>query len=483
MTSRRSFIHSVSLATGVLVLPGKVFSNSLNKELVNEPEKGRSGKSIISKLIEAVTAGNLLIVEKLLNADKELLYARTGNDISMYSLAFFNRHEAVAKFFTDSGYIPDLFDHAAAGKPDKIREAFKERPELAFITNRFGYSLLHYAALAGQTVSVDSLIGGPSVSPDAVAKDEGQTPAMLFMLQWPDAAAAYQMMFSCLSNGANPNLADKNKYTLLHKAAETGNLKVVELLLRKGAAINITDINGNTPLSIAKTKSNNNIIKALEDRDKVRRDKYITRTRADKNGHAPVTKNDTGIPQVWVDKFTSVAHFDAEESARMIKKCPDLVYCRSAWDELPVEGCAHIGTAAVMNVLLDAGSPYSICTAASIGDFYKVKDLLKENPELIYERGPHDLPLIFYTAVTNGMAVDLAEILLNAGADINASASGRTALHHATAMGRSKLVDFLLQKGANQNIVCTSPFLYGTPMDIAKQFKRDNIIELLKKYQ
>lgn len=51
-----------------------------------------------------------------------------------------------------------------------------------------------------------------------------------------------------LENGADPDATDHFESTPLHRAAAKGNLKMIQILLRHNASVNIQDSEGNTPL-------------------------------------------------------------------------------------------------------------------------------------------------------------------------------------------------------------------------------------------
>jgi ankyrin repeat protein len=69
-------------------------------------------------------------------------------------------------------------------------------------------------------------------------------------------------------NNHNINTIFRNGYTALHMVISKNNFELIQLLLDKGANINIRDSNGNTPLNIACSLSivKVNIIKLLIDR-------------------------------------------------------------------------------------------------------------------------------------------------------------------------------------------------------------------------
>ncbi|PQM36583.1 F-box/kelch-repeat protein SKIP4 [Prunus yedoensis var. nudiflora] len=69
-----------------------------------------------------------------------------------------------------------------------------------------------------------------------------------------------------LEKGVKPNLADYDKRTALHLASCEGCTEIVDLLLHKGADVNSTDRWGRTPLSDARSFSQEAVCKILEAR-------------------------------------------------------------------------------------------------------------------------------------------------------------------------------------------------------------------------
>ena len=89
--------------------------------------------------------------------------------------------------------------------------------------------------------------------------------------------------------------------------------------------------------------------------------------------------------------------------------------------------------------------------AVEKGDLGKVKALLASDPSLVNARHPSNkaTPLIFAIIYAKG---EVAKLLLEKGADVNARASnGHTALHYASAYGLIDIVKSLLDNGASVN--------------------------------
>jgi ankyrin repeat protein len=59
-----------------------------------------------------------------------------------------------------------------------------------------------------------------------------------------------------IKNGADVNNRDMCNTTPLHKAAHYGTVEILKLLIAKGAKIDATNCDGDTPLKIAETNWN-----------------------------------------------------------------------------------------------------------------------------------------------------------------------------------------------------------------------------------
>jgi ankyrin repeat protein len=65
--------------------------------------------------------------------------------------------------------------------------------------------------------------------------------------------------------GANVNTRDQDGYTPLHLASSDGNVNVVRVLLDAGAIVDATNIDGYTPLHYASSDGHVNMARVLLD--------------------------------------------------------------------------------------------------------------------------------------------------------------------------------------------------------------------------
>jgi ankyrin repeat protein len=115
------------------------------------------------------------------------------------------------------------------------------------------------------------------------------------------------------------------------------------------------------------------------------------------------------------------------------------------------------------------------------GDAARVRALLSEDPQRIHERGAHDFALLWYTAIGGGR-VELAELLLDAGAEVERQHHlGTTALHWAAMRGQVDLAALLLERGADPNRAGRK---FGgtpeTPLELALGRDQQDVAALLR---
>ena len=176
--------------------------------------------------------------------------------------------------------------------------------------------------------------------------------------------------------------------TCLHVAVKQGSVKLIDLLLERGADPNALDRNQETPL-------------------------YFT-------------------------------PFGAGDVARRLLQGGATPGVRNLADDSPLQIAASEGDYSVVEALLDHGADVNARHSRS---YWAWNENPGEWPLLGETRSTRPL----YSAACRG-SIDLADLLLCAGADMEALSFGWSALHAAAAMPDSAMVEFLLQRGANPNV-------------------------------
>jgi ankyrin repeat protein len=343
---------------------------------------------------------------------------------------------------------PDIFEAAAAGNQDRVKELLKEAPDLVDLRDDDGLTALHYAGAGGQVEMAGLLLqSGADLS-------GGSESPLIPMVDYQDSAVALDMATALLTNGSDANAKRRDGTSALEIASRHGNTELVRMLLRRGA------------------EGGSN--------EKVDRNDYGGRYAQDLHGN-PVHRDDrNGLPRTLVNQFVTVSHFDAAKVREMFKGSPALLSVRSTWDELPIEAAAHMGNVPLAQFFADGGAPVSTCTAVMLGLTGMVRKSVGADPNRVRERGAHDLPILAYTIFVEERT-ELAAFLLASGADANAAGFGQTPLHFAAAKGYAEIARLLLDHGAEVNGVTRTRKGPGpTALAVARQKKQDAVARLLE---
>jgi ankyrin repeat protein len=112
------------------------------------------------------------------------------------------------------------------------------------------------------------------------------------------------------------------------------------------------------------------------------------------------------------------------------------------------------------------------------GDKFTVSSLLETTPSLAHWKSPEIGLTALHLAARNGR-MEVAELLLAKGADVNAATSyGETPLYTAASNCRGEFVKLLLAKGANVN----ARSLAGTPLKAARQNSCEETMLILQQH-
>jgi ankyrin repeat protein len=443
---RRTFMTGVVGAAIAAAVPAtiqaresaKPFENpSMNTTPAFEPGQ--------SAFLQAVTAGDTHAVEAFLGQDPSLLYARDVQGQSAYLLAAYAGQRQVMSLLESKGLVMDIYEVAAGLKLDRFNEILRQAPGLVLVPNSAGDTLLHVAALCGQSAAIDNAI---TYGPDFALRNPKRknVTAAHIGLQCPDQSAAEAMAFAMIGNGLDPNLTTTEGDTILHSAAHAGYPRVILLLLEKGADANAKNAAGQTAMDIARAAGKIEAAELLRKAGSVKRDHYAQRYLYGPN-FAPLKRDDTnGIPRDFINAFVVASHVNLDRVKKWLQLCPELLNTRSAWDELPVEAAAHMGRADIGEFFLERGAAYSLPTATVFGSLDDVKRMLSEHPERIQERGAHSFPLLWFAAFGKPR-LDFAEYLVKMGANPQDDMRGRTVLHVAAGKGHMDLCRYFLELG------------------------------------
>ena len=183
-----------------------------------------------AELVGAVNAGDAARVRAILVDDAWLVAARDEAGVSVLMLARYRFDREVTDALLAADPELDVFEAAALGYVDRLRERLMDDPGAAASFSPDGFTALHFAAFFGKAEAAKVLLEhGASV--DVYTRNP-------FANQPLHAAAAGRHIEVCrvlLAAGADVNAAQHGGYTPLHEAAQHGDAEMTELFLSAGA--------------------------------------------------------------------------------------------------------------------------------------------------------------------------------------------------------------------------------------------------------
>jgi len=154
----------------------------------------------MSELLQAVYQGDQARAEELLAADPEL----------------------------------DVFEAAAVGRTDRVRELLDQNAALANAWAEDGFQPLGLASFFGHVESVRLLLErGAEVN--SASRNDMKVMPLHSAAATGDAEARYEIAKLLLENGADPNARQQDDFTPLMAADQSGDERLAQLLEEHGA--------------------------------------------------------------------------------------------------------------------------------------------------------------------------------------------------------------------------------------------------------
>ncbi len=335
-----------------------------------------------------------------------------------------------AKLLLDAGANYDMLSAIWLADSNRVCAMLKNNPKEAL-----GEGVLATAAAYGRTAIVKLLLDHK-----ADPKDRGLGwPALYFALEFPEvvqlllkagADAKFRIEFTDLFNkGIGP------EQTLLHCAAELGQVDTGKLLLEAGVSVDSHDAYHKTPLQWAARAGKPEMVK------------FFLQNKASVAG------------KVGRQAMAEAAQFVGNAKTQEDRE-------------------KQAGHRAVIDILLAHSVPMDLFTAIGLDKVDRVKELLNEKPELARSADPEgqrgNLPL--HLAVICDCK-QIVTLLLDAKAPINAiNERGNTPLHEAAFWERNEIAKLLIERKADVNAKDTDG---GTPMHQTARYGTLEMVRLL----
>ena len=199
-----------------------------------------------SDIFDAIAAGDLDRVRKLIAEDAALAGARDAQGLSAVTQARYHGEKDIVDVLLGAGLDLDVFEAAAVGRLERVRELLENDPALVSSFSADGFTPLHLAAFFGHA-DIARLLVERGADTNAVARNPMQVRPL------HSAAAARQLEIAELlvNHGADVNASQERGFTPLHAAAQNGDVELARLLLERGARREQAAENGNRAADFA----------------------------------------------------------------------------------------------------------------------------------------------------------------------------------------------------------------------------------------
>jgi uncharacterized protein len=183
-----------------------------------------------SEIFDAIAEGDLDRVRKLVADDTTLAGARDAQGLSAVIQARYHGHDDLVDALLDTAPELDVFEAAAVGRIERVRELVESDPSLVSSFSPDGFTPLHLAAFFGYP-DVARLLVERGAETRAVARN----PMRVMPLHSAAAARQLEIAKLLLDGGADVNASQERGFTPLHEAAQNGDVGLTRLLLERGA--------------------------------------------------------------------------------------------------------------------------------------------------------------------------------------------------------------------------------------------------------
>lgn len=207
----------------------------------------------------AIRNGNSKEVERLLQANPDLIRACSAEGLSPILVAAYHRQNEIAEFLISHKVLLDIFEAAATGRVNHVVRILARNPELAEAYSPDGFQPLGLAALCGH-LEVAQFFLRAGVAINSLSHNALQA-APIHLAVTGGYASIVQVL---LEHGADPNVRQSGGLTPLHLAAKNGNLQIVLMLLLNGADLSLKTDDGRTALNLAQESGYAEVVELLK---------------------------------------------------------------------------------------------------------------------------------------------------------------------------------------------------------------------------
>lgn len=212
----------------------------------------------VEALFEAIKRGDTAGVRSLVDQDPALLESADAEGISAVLLAVYHGQKEILNDLLTRNPKLTIFEAAAAGQSERVRERVSRDPGSALTYSPDGYTALGLASFFGHLEIVTLLLGlGAEVN--VVSRND------MAVRPLHSAAAGRHLAVAqvLLAHGADVHAKSHGGWTALHSAADHGQIEFIRLLLEHGARPDVRNNEGLSPLDLARRGAHSEVADLL----------------------------------------------------------------------------------------------------------------------------------------------------------------------------------------------------------------------------
>ncbi|WP_167882252.1 ankyrin repeat domain-containing protein [Leptospira langatensis] len=203
----------------------------------------------MSDIFQMIAAGQKAQVIYSLREAPDLCSKQNAEGITPVLFALYFGKEDIVQAYLTLGIPLNLYEAAALGNEERVRELIEGNPSLVHSYSPDGWTPLHLSAHFGHISLIKYLLDkGADIHAKSKSKFSlGNTALHSAVASWKTDAVALLLEY-----GANPNFTQEGGFSPLHIAASRqGSEQIVHLLLQKGADPDLKTEDGKTARDIA----------------------------------------------------------------------------------------------------------------------------------------------------------------------------------------------------------------------------------------
>jgi ankyrin repeat protein len=212
-------------------------------------------------LFDAIDGDDPDRLRTILAESPSLAAARDDEGVSAVLHALYHGRPELAG--TIAAALPrlDIFEAAALGRADRVRELLTADSGLARAQSPDGFTALHLPAFFGGPGTADAARALIEAGADVSARSENS----FWVLPLHSAASGghAEIVEILLAAGAEPDPRQRHGWTPLHAAAQNGDLRSLDALLAAGADPALTNDDGRSAADLAAAAGHEELVARL----------------------------------------------------------------------------------------------------------------------------------------------------------------------------------------------------------------------------